>query len=298
MKVIASLVFVTVLGLLAFSGPGLGAERERDPLVSYDAPSSTNLHVDTVNGDDNNDGLTAETAFATIQKGIDTAKDGDVVAVLPGVYKETINFKGKAITVKSAHRAAVLEAPGTSAVRFSTAEGPDSVLRNFVIRNSQMAVFVAAASPTITHVTVVGNEYGIGAYGQCQPNVSNSIFWNNSRGNLFGCEVRYSCFEGAADSEGNISVDPLLADPDHGDYTLLSERGRYWMQHNVWILDEVTSPCIDAGAPSTDCSHERQPNGGRANMGAHGGTPYASMSERAIHGDIGRDTIVSTPGTD
>ena len=42
--------------------------------------------------------------------------------------------------------------------------------------------------------------------------------------------------------------------------------------------DGITSPCIDAGDPSSPVGDEPQPNGGRINMGAYGGTPEASKS--------------------
>jgi hypothetical protein len=62
-------------------------------------------YVDTVNGDDNNDGLSPETAFATIQKGIDDSNDGDIIEIQPGIYtgdgNRDIDFKGKAIIVRS-----------------------------------------------------------------------------------------------------------------------------------------------------------------------------------------------------
>jgi hypothetical protein len=45
-----------------------------------------------------------------------------------------------------------------------------------------------------------------------------------------------------------------------------------------WVLDTVTSPCIDAGDPSSDWSEELSPNGSRINMGAYGGTSQASKS--------------------
>ncbi len=67
--------------------------------VAYEYPHI--YYVDGVNGDDNNDGLSPQTAFATIQKGIDTAYDGDTVIVFPGLYTEFINFLGKNITLKS-----------------------------------------------------------------------------------------------------------------------------------------------------------------------------------------------------
>lgn len=288
MKRIVNLLVVGVFVSLATIGPSSAAEDEADAPSPSDMRSGTIFHVDVASGDDHHDGLTHEKALATIQKGIDLAKDGDTVLVWPGAYTQAISFKGKAITVTSAAEPAMLEAPGDFAVSFAGGEGPNSVLRNFIIRNSRMAAFIAAASPTLTNLTVVANEHGIGAYGRCQPNISNSIFWNNAKGDLFQCQARYSCFAGAGDGEGNIHLDPQFADPNLHDYHLRSERGRYWPKHKIWVLDKVTSPCVDAGDPSADCANEHEPNGGRINMGAYGGTAYASLSEPAMAGDVGR----------
>jgi hypothetical protein len=46
----------------------------------------------------------------------------------------------------------------------------------------------------------------------------------------------------------------------------------------VWVFDEVTSPCIDAGDPNSDWEGELWPNGKRINMGAFGGTNQASKN--------------------
>ena len=67
--------------------------------IAYESPQT--YYVDGVNGDDNNDGLSPKTAFATIQKGIDTTQDSDTIIVYPGLYTEYINFLGKNITLKS-----------------------------------------------------------------------------------------------------------------------------------------------------------------------------------------------------
>jgi hypothetical protein len=67
--------------------------------VAYEYPQT--YYVDAADGNDNNDGLSPQTAFATIQKGIDTAYDGDTIIVYPGLYTETINFLGKNIILKS-----------------------------------------------------------------------------------------------------------------------------------------------------------------------------------------------------
>ena len=254
-------------------------------------PAQT-YYVDAAKGDNRNNGLSPETAFATIQKGIDSAEDGDTVLVYPGVYTEEIRFRGKAITVQSAADAAVIENPDDFAVSFYYGEGPDSILKNFVIRNSFTGIFIAASSPTISNVTVVDNKYGIEAYVSAEPNVSSSIFWNNTDGDMFGCRARYSCIEEGGEGEGNLSIDPLFVYPNSSDYHLLSERGRYWREHNIWVLDNVTSPCINGGDPNADYSNEPMPNGGRVNTGAYGGTPYASMSESPTTGDINQDGII------
>jgi len=268
-----------------------------DIYVSYISEADT-YYVDAINGNDLNNGLNPETAFATVQKGIDSAEDGFTVLVYPGLYTEEINFKGKAITVQGLAGTVgvpVLENPDDFTVTFYNGEGPDSVLKNFIIRNNFMAVFIAGSSPTISNITLVDNKYGIKAYAGAQPDISNCIFWNNTDSDLVGCQARFSCTKQIDTGEDNIDDDPLFVDPNNGDYHLLSERGRYWPQHDVWVLDKVTSPCIDSGDPAADPYREPMPNGGRINMGAYGGTNYASMSEMPWHDpDVNRDGVVDT----
>ena len=471
-------------------------------------------HVDLAGGSDDNDGLSRERAFASVQRGIEAALDGDTVFVWPGVYSEAINFRGKAITVASADYPAVLEAPlWFDAVTFHTGEGAGSVLRNFVIRNSDLAVSLNYGSnPTLSNLTIVDDLFGIACYDDSAPVISNCIFYNNSQGDLFGCGARYSWVDGqggpseglvgywnfdegegttANDSGGtnhgtingatwttgqvggalefdgvddyvnipdsgdfdfgagdfsmslwmqtdgpsnihgeqyildfrqndndphielytttaqgrwgylgthsepieqqHVRVDywdsnindgrwhhisitlvngtaggyklyldgvevgqatfsgtlsdwdtikiggddvhqpdffhglidevrvysralsaeqiwelyqaglsghglptgPLFVDAENGDYHLRSERGRYWPEHDVWVLDKVTSAGVDGGDPGMDPGNEPGPNGGRINMGAYGGTAYASMSEWPLRFDSNRDGVVN-----
>ncbi|MBN1506199.1 MAG: PD40 domain-containing protein [Sedimentisphaerales bacterium] len=259
-----------------------------DIMVSYYAPD---YFVDVVNGMDENDGLSPRAALATIQRAIDLARDGDLINVFPGIYREELSFLGKAITVQSIGDAAVIEAPGGLGVSFYMGEGHDAVLRNIVVANSYIGVLCARSSPTIANVTVTGNVYGAEAYGGSQPRIGNSIFWGNAESDLYGCQATYSCVERGSEGLGNFSRDPLFVDAENGDYHVRSVRGRYWPEHDVWVLDDVTSPCIDAGDPAADFSAERKPNGGRLNVGAHGGTAYAEMSEAPFFGDVNGDGI-------
>ena len=254
-------------------------------------------HVDGVKGSDLNNGLTRATAFATIQRGIDVAGDFDTVLVWPAVYHEEVVFDRKAITVQSAADAAVVTAPSGWAFSFYAGERGNSVLRNFVIRDSEYGIFCSGPiSPVISNLTIVGNQFGIASYEGAEPVIENCILWDNTIGDLFGCRTHYSCVQRPGPDNvdsGNISANPLFADPNGRDYHLRSTSGRYWPQHNVWVLDNVTSPCIDAGDPNVLPARERMPNGGRLNMGGYGGTPYASMSIWPLRGDINLDGIVN-----
>lgn len=252
-------------------------------------------HVDGATGNNGNYGQTRETAFETIQFAIDTAEDDDTILVWPGTYTEALDFKGKAITLQNADEPPVLQAPGDYGVSFFTAEEPNSVLKNFIITGSDLGVFINSASPTISNVTIAGNGAGIEAWNGANPNIANSIFWNNPGGNLFQCEATYSYL---------LGVDPFFVDSNNGDYRLKSEGWRYSSGSGQWTWDDVTSPCIDAGNPGTPLGDElmtvaRDPDNLyginlRVNMGAYGGTAQASMAPHgwALLGDLNNDGCV------
>jgi parallel beta-helix repeat protein len=103
--------------------------------------------------------------------------------------------------------------------------------------------------------------------------------------------IEYSNIEGGQDAvsisgqystltwgEGNLNTDPLFADPSIGDFHLKSEAGRWDPNSESWIIDDVTSPCVDAGDPNSEWASEIWPHGQRINMGAYGNTQEASMS--------------------
>ncbi len=134
--------------------------------------------------------------------------------------------------------------------------------------------------------------------------------------------VNYSNVQGGYPGEGNIDIDPCFVVPGYwdtsgtpddqaddvwvpGDYHLKSQAGHWDGDTETWILDDVTSPCIDAGDPNGFLGSEPFPNGGFVNMGAYGGTREASRSyfgepvcENQLAGDINGDCKVDLADMD
>ncbi|MHC4740464.1 MAG: right-handed parallel beta-helix repeat-containing protein [Planctomycetota bacterium] len=152
----------------------------------------------------------------------------------------------------------------------------------------------------ITNCTIVANSAtmrGGGVY-DCRAKITNCVIWGNGD-DLYLSSAEYSCIEDDDAGQGNIASDPCFVNPDIGDYHLKSQAGRYDPNTQTWVIDDLTSPCIDAGDPMTPIGTEPFPNGGIINMGAYGGTIEASKSwfgrpscETIVAGDINGDCIV------
>jgi hypothetical protein len=105
--------------------------------------------------------------FAAIQEAINSplVMNGDTVIVRAGTWYENINFKGKAIHVKSESGPDVTTIDGrrlNTVVTFDYGEGPDSILDGFTITNGHAAVAGGIlcffpSSPTIRNNMVIGN---------------------------------------------------------------------------------------------------------------------------------------------
>ncbi|MBN2591232.1 MAG: right-handed parallel beta-helix repeat-containing protein [Sedimentisphaerales bacterium] len=140
--------------------------------------------------------------------------------------------------------------------------------------------------------------------------LTNCILWDegeeiyndsNSTITIAYCDVKggqsnsYDQNEKIIWGEGNIETDPCFADPGYwnlnqtpeeanddfyieGDYHLKSQAGRFQQNSQSWVIDDVTSLCIDAGDPIIPLCLEPYPNGNRTNMGVYAGTNEASKS--------------------
>jgi len=165
----------------------------------------------------------------------------------------------------------------------------------------------------IANCTFVDNRAGTSGgamvFNQASASIRNSIMWHNTASFYPQIAVfisgtasaEYCCIDASGFGLSNINADPLFASPgiwndngtpgdpgddtySAGDYRLLSEHGRWDPAAEAWVIDNQTSPCIDAGDPAADWSRETWPNGRRINIGCYGGTWEASKS-----GPIGPD---------
>ena len=122
----------------------------------------------------------------------------------------------------------------------------------------------------------------------CYPKTHTFILQNNCIYNNAGGAYKN------ADSDSDIYVDPLLVDQKNHDYTLKSTGGRW--NGKTWLMDIVSSPCIDAGSASSAYSNEPEDNGDRINIGAYGNTKYASKSGTPIVNTNQAPVMSSIPG--
>ncbi|UCG59149.1 MAG: hypothetical protein JSU70_06495, partial [Phycisphaerales bacterium] len=155
------------------------------------------------------------------------------------------------------------------------------------------------ASAMVTNSIIWGNTSPKGSEISVEDPASTlNIVYSNVGGGQAGVSVEAGC---TLDwGEGNINANPYFAEPGHwadvndpnmivepddpnamwidGDYHLKSEVGRWDPYSGNWVMDDVTSPCIDRGDPNISVGNEPDPNGGIINIGAYGGTQEASMS--------------------
>jgi len=116
---------------------------------------------------------TEEKPFATIQKGITVASNGDTVIVAEGKYVENIRFLGKNIIVRSTdpldpnvvQKTIIDGNQVNSVVTFAGSETEDCVLSGFTIQNGKGQF---------------DGKYGGGVYGaECHATIRNNIIARN-----------------------------------------------------------------------------------------------------------------------
>ena len=134
--------------------------------------------------------------MASISSAVDIASNGDVILVAPGVYNETVNFRGKAITIESTEgrNETIIDSQGTNTcVIFTTGETSKTILRGFTITGGIGAVntdgrygggiFLVGSSPTIEDCAIVNNnaDWGGGVHNiRSSAHFINCLFQGNT----------------------------------------------------------------------------------------------------------------------
>ena len=144
---------------------------------------------------------------------------------------------------------------------------------------------IAPTSMELVNCTIAdGKTYGAVAVGGAEMSLQNCIAWGNSvSGVVDAASVAYSCIQEPHDGAGNFVADPHWTGAPY--YHLLTKRaggaitgGWFGGTYNS-PKTEKNSPCLDAAAPgSAGLDLEPHPNGRHVNLGAYGGTPWASKT--------------------
>ncbi len=130
--------------------------------------------------------VTKGTRYDYLRHAVQDADAGDVLVAAPGVYRETVDFSGKALTLRSEDPndpnvvvTTVIDG-GSQAVTFAAGEEPDSVLAGFTLTGATHGIYCQGSSPTILNCRLVDNsEAGIKLWESANPTLANCIIVGN-----------------------------------------------------------------------------------------------------------------------
>jgi parallel beta-helix repeat protein len=130
--------------------------------------------------------LTKQTRYDCIRYAVQDANQGDIIVAGPGTYKETVDFGGKNLTVRSenindpAIVAATIIAGDTQSVAFSGGEDAHCVLAGFTLTGATRGIYCHSASPTVRNCQITGNrEAGVKLWESAYLTILNCLIAGN-----------------------------------------------------------------------------------------------------------------------
>jgi hypothetical protein len=160
--------------------------------------------------------------YSHFQDAINEANPGDEIVAKEGTYHESIDFKGKNLTVRSTNPSdpAIVSATAlkgdnnNSIVIFSGWETADCILSGFTITGGKKGIYGYNASPTITDCIITNNSRnGIHLYGYSEPSICRCNIINNTTGVEMQQEIRGRYVR---DSHPEIINCVIAANQQHG----------------------------------------------------------------------------------
>jgi parallel beta-helix repeat protein len=130
--------------------------------------------------------VTQDIRYDFISQAVQEANDGDEIVIAQGVYQESLNFRGKAVIVRSEDPnnpdivATTVIDGGSYAVAFTSGENEDSMLSGLTITGATQGIYCRGSSPMIRNCCIVDNvEAGIKLWESSNPTIVNCIIAGN-----------------------------------------------------------------------------------------------------------------------
>jgi len=242
--------------------------------------------------------MDGEGDYSSIQEAVNAAKEGDIVMVDPGTYKESVTIDKKITLIGSGPGATAIYTTAGNAVTFEEGSGEASIIGFSITSAGENGIYCDYnTSSGISNCVISGGRNGIYCNSDSKAGISNNV--------IIGCGSNgVETYFSSPSIANNIIVENGgygITKIDYGQESPTSSYNDFWNnvrgeyggnESDIMIgtgnisLDPLFvdpgvdfhlregSPCIDAGKPGFAYL---DPDGTRNDMGAYGG-PYAAIS--------------------